>query len=98
MLQKVNVPLLGVIENMSYFVDPAGNRHELFGRGGGSAIAEKLGTVLLGQVPLMPAIREGGDAGRPIVVTAPQSPAAVIFRDIASTLLTRLAQPRVPGA
>ena len=96
MFQKVNVPLLGVAENMSYFVDPAGQRHELFGSGGGAAIAEKLGTLLLGQVPLVPAIREGGDAGRPIVVSAPKSEAAGIFRDIASALLLRLAQPRTP--
>ena len=98
MFQKVNVPLLGVAENMSYFTDPSGQRHELFGVGGGAAIAEKLGTVLLGQVPLVPAIREGGDSGRPLVVSAPQNPAAVTFREIASALLTRLAQPRVPGA
>ncbi len=97
MFQKVNVPLLGVAENMSYFTDPAGQRHELFGAGGGAAIAEKLGTVLLGQVPLVPAIREGGDSGQPLVVSAPQNPAAVIFREIAATLLIRLAQPRVPG-
>lgn len=97
MFQKVNVPLLGVAENMSYFLDPAGNKHELFGSGGGAAIAEKLGTLLLGQVPLVPAIREGGDAGRPVVVSAPQSPVAGIFRDLAATLLLRLAQPRVPA-
>jgi ATP-binding protein involved in chromosome partitioning len=97
MFQKVNVPLLGVAENMSYFTDPAGIRHELFGSGGAVAIAEKLGTVVLGQVPLVPAIREGGDAGRPIVVSAPQSPSAEVFRDIANALLTRLAQPRAPG-
>jgi ATP-binding protein involved in chromosome partitioning len=68
MFQKVNVPLLGVAENMSYFVDPAGNRHALFGTGGGIAIAEKLGTTLLGQIPLIPEIRAGGDSGVPIVV------------------------------
>jgi ATP-binding protein involved in chromosome partitioning len=97
MFQKVNVPLLGVAENMSYFTDPAGLRHELFGVGGGAAIAEKLGTVLLGQVPLVPAIREGGDSGQPLVVSAPHNPAAVVFREIASSLLMRLTRPRVPG-
>jgi ATP-binding protein involved in chromosome partitioning len=90
MFQKVNVPLLGVAENMSYFVDPAGQRHELFGSGGGIVTAEKLGTTLLGQVPLIPEIRAGGDAGAPIVVSAPQSPAAAVFRDIAQTLRQRL--------
>ncbi|MFM9032034.1 MAG: P-loop NTPase, partial [Opitutaceae bacterium] len=57
MFQKVNVPLLGVAENMSHFTDPAGNRHALFGTGGGLVTAEKLGTQLLGQVPLIPEIR-----------------------------------------
>jgi ATP-binding protein involved in chromosome partitioning len=93
MFQKVNVPLLGIAENMSYFTDPAGNKHELFGSGGGIVIAEKLGTSLLGQVPLMPEIRAGGDSGTPIVVSAPQSEAANVFREIAETLLARVKQP-----
>ena len=96
MFQKVNVPLLGVAENMSYFVDPAGNRHALFGSGGGIITAEKLGTTLLGQVPLIPEIRAGGDAGEPIVVSAPASVAAGVFREIADTLLARLRQPATP--
>ncbi len=93
MFQKVNVPLLGVAENMSFFVDPAGNRHTLFGAGGGIATAEKLGTSLLGQVPLIPQIREGGDAGTPIVVSAPASVAGSVFRDVAESLLSRLQKP-----
>jgi ATP-binding protein involved in chromosome partitioning len=90
MFQKVNVPLLGVAENMSYFVDPAGQKHALFGQGGGILLAEKLGTVLLGQVPLVPAIREGGDTGLPLVVNSPQNPAAAVFREISEALLARL--------
>jgi ATP-binding protein involved in chromosome partitioning len=90
MFQKVNVPLLGVAENMSYFVDPAGQRHTLFGEGGGAKTADMLGTSLLGQVPLIPEIREGGDKGAPIVVTSPDSLAANIFRQIGESLLTRL--------
>jgi ATP-binding protein involved in chromosome partitioning len=93
MFQKVNVPLLGVAENMSFFIDPAGRKHELFGSGGGIVTAEKLGTTLLGQVPLLPEIRAGGDTGTPIVTDAPQSVAANVFRDIAETLLARLKQP-----
>ncbi len=90
MFQKVNVPLLGVAENMSFFIDPAGNRHALFGSGGGIVAAERLGTTLLGQVPLLPEIRAGGDSGQPIVVEAPDSSAGQVFRDIGETLLTRL--------
>jgi ATP-binding protein involved in chromosome partitioning len=72
MFQKVNVPLLGIAENMSFFVDPAGQKHALFGSGGGLTIAEKLGTALLGQVPILPSIREGGDSGEPVVVSEPR--------------------------
>jgi ATP-binding protein involved in chromosome partitioning len=97
MFQKVNVPLLGVAENMSYFVDPAGQKHELFGSGGGIVTAEKLGTTLLGQVPLLPEIRAGGDTGRPIVVESPQSVAANVFREIGETLLARLKPPAQSG-
>lgn len=94
MFQKVNVPLLGVAENMSYFTDPAGNRHALFGEGGGAKTADSLGTVLLGQVPLIPEIRAGGDTGMPIVVSAPDGEAAGVFRDIAEALLTQVSRPR----
>jgi ATP-binding protein involved in chromosome partitioning len=97
MFQKVNVPLLGVAENMSYFVDPAGIRHDLFGTGGGLVTAEKLGTTLLGQVPLIPEIRAGGDSGTPIVVAAPSSIAGVVFRELAESLLARL-KPRTSSA
>jgi ATP-binding protein involved in chromosome partitioning len=96
MLQKVNVPLLGVAENMSWFTDPAGGTHALFGEGGGLITAEKLGTVLLGQVPLFAEIREGGDLGRPIAVDRPESPASIVFLQIAKTVLSALARPPVP--
>jgi ATP-binding protein involved in chromosome partitioning len=91
MFRKVNVPLLGVAENMSYFVDSVGHRHDLFGSGGGAEIAEALGTTLLGQVPLLAEIREGGDSGKPVVVNDSAGPAAVIFRQMARSLLDRLA-------
>ncbi len=93
MFQKVNVPLLGVAENMSWFLDPAGARHELFGSGGGIATAERLGTVLLGQVPLIPEIRAGGDTGVPTVVAAPHGAAGEVFRGIAAALLATLQRP-----
>jgi len=93
MFQKVNVPILGVAENMSYFADPAGKKHALFGEGGGIVIAEKLGSSLIGQVPLVSAIREGGDSGIPVVVSDPECAAARIFREIGEILLARLAKP-----
>jgi ATP-binding protein involved in chromosome partitioning len=97
MFQKVNVPLLGVAENMSYFTDPSGQRHTLFGEGGGAKTAESLGTVLLGQVPLNPDIRTGGDSGQPIVVEDPESAIAKIFRDIAVGLLQQAPKDRAPS-
>ena len=99
MFKKVNVPLLGVAENMSYFLDPAGNRHTLFGEGGGQKTADSLGTVLLGQVPLLPEIRAGGDSGEPVVVSAPEGAAARAFQAIGVALLARLTPmpPTVPG-
>ena len=90
MFQKVNVPLLGVAENMSYFMDPMGNRHTVFGEGGGNKTAEALGTVLLGQVPLVEEIRICGDSGQPIVVSDPTGDIAAIFKNIAQTLLRQL--------
>ncbi len=92
MFQKVNVPLLGVAENMSYFVDPTGQKHHLFGEGGGEQTADQLGTSLLGQVPLVPEIRAGGDIGQPIVTTAPESDAAQVFAQIGRTVQQRLAE------
>ncbi len=90
MFQKVNVPLLGIAENMSWFLDPSGEKHALFGEGGGARTAESLGTVLLGQVPLVPEIRAGGDTGVPLVVSSAQNPASEVFRNIAETILHTL--------
>jgi len=97
MFQKVNVPLLGVVENMAWFTDPAGQRHELFGVGGGEKVAESLGTTLLGQVPLFAEIRSAGDAGAPLVATQPEHPAAAHFNAIAQELLARL-DKKIPGS
>ena len=91
MFEKVAVPILGVIENMSYFVCPnCGTRHDVFAHGGARAEAEKTGVPFLGEVPLTMAIREGSDGGRPIVVAEPEGPHAKVYRGIAETLRDRL--------
>lgn len=90
MFQKVNVPLLGVVENMSYFEMPDGSRSHVFGLGGGIKTAEDLGTQLLGDVPLIPAIREGGDRGEPIVAREPDGQAGRAFTAIARALVQKL--------
>jgi ATP-binding protein involved in chromosome partitioning len=84
MFKRVNVPVLGIIENMSYFVCPkCGERHDIFGHGGARKEAEKLGVPFLGEVPLHMAIRETSDAGRPVVATDPDGPHAKVYREIA---------------
>ncbi len=98
MFQKVNVPLIGVVENMSWFTDPAGLRHALFGEGGGQLTAESLGTSLLGQVPLIPEVRAAGDAGTPLVAAQPGGEAARHFAAIAAELLARLEKKRAAPA
>jgi ATP-binding protein involved in chromosome partitioning len=84
MFKRVDVPVLGVIENMSYFLCPeCGTRSDIFGHGGARHEAERLGVPFLGEVPLDMAIRETSDAGRPVVATAPDGAHAKIYREIA---------------
>jgi ATP-binding protein involved in chromosome partitioning len=87
MAVRTNLRPVGVIENMSYFVCPhCGERTEIFGRGGGQEAADSLGVPLLGQIPLEPALRQGGDEGMPIVVRDPESPAGAALLQAATVL------------
>ncbi|HEX2570429.1 MAG TPA: iron-sulfur cluster carrier protein ApbC [Polyangia bacterium] len=103
MFKKVEIPILGVIENMSYYVCPAcGHNDEIFSRGGGRRLADQLGTPFLGELPLDTRVRYGGDTGRPVVVGAPETPNAKQFMDIAARVATRiggmiLSGPRRPA-
>ena len=91
MFQKVNVPLLGIVENMSHFIcGHCGERTEIFSYGGGERAATKLGVPFLGRIPIDPAIRDGGDTGHPIVVANPASPQAAAFREIAKKIVEGL--------
>ncbi len=87
MCEKVNIPILGVVENMSYFVDSAGVRHELFGKGGGQAVADFAKAPLLGQIAIDQSVREWGDKGTPVVQAAPQSEIAQSFAKLAHSLV-----------
>jgi ATP-binding protein involved in chromosome partitioning len=87
MCKKVNIPVMGVVENMSWFIDSAGVRHELFGKGGGEAVAAFAEAPLLGQVPLDPSVREWGDKGTPVVQAAPVSDVAKAFAAIAERVI-----------
>jgi ATP-binding protein involved in chromosome partitioning len=91
MFKKVEVPILGVVENMATFVCPnCGHESHPFGHGGARREAEKLGVPFLGEVPLDIAIRENSDAGRPVVAVDPDGPQARAFRDIAATVWARV--------
>ena len=97
MFERVGVPVLGIVENMSYFVCPdCGARTQVFLSGGGARLAAELKVPLLGQVPLQAGVAELADSGRPIVVAEPASPAAVALREIATQVVERL--DRVPSA
>ncbi|HEY6415878.1 MAG TPA: Mrp/NBP35 family ATP-binding protein [Acidimicrobiales bacterium] len=95
MAQKVNLEVKGVIENMSWFTGDDGKRYELFGAGGGEELASRLGVPLIGQVPLVPELRAGADAGAPIVASDPDSEAAEVFGRIAETIDVELAPRRI---
>ncbi len=104
MFRKTNVPVLGIVENMSYFLCPScGHRAEIFGTGGARMEAEKLGVPCLGEVPLHMSIRERSDSGQPIVASEPDGPHAQVYRDIAAQAWaeltgqkrTRTGQPRI---
>jgi ATP-binding protein involved in chromosome partitioning len=92
MFGKVNVPILGLVENMSYFLCPNdGNRYDIFGSGGGAREAARLGVPLLAQVPLEMSIRESGDRGQPLVLAEPESSSAQLFHQAAQAIQKRLA-------
>ena len=91
MFQKLNVPILGVVENMSYFIAPdTGKRYSIFGEGGGRKLADEYAVPLLAQVPLDPATRQAGDEGTPITLRAPDSAQARTFRELAVAVRQRL--------
>ena len=87
MATKMNLPLRGVIENMSWFTGDDGTRYQIFGEGGGGELAERLGVPLLGQVPLVPALRQGGDVGLPITVSDPEGEAGRAFTELADAVV-----------
>ena len=95
MADKVHLPVKGIIENMSWFTGDDGKRYEIFGSGGGAELADELGVPLLGQLPLVPALREGGDDGRPITAVDPTSEAALAFHEIARRIAVDLKPKKI---
>ncbi len=91
MFEQVAVPILGIIENMSYFIAPdTQNRYDIFGKGGGSEFAAEMGVPFLGEVPLGIEVREAGDKGTPVVVSNPDSPQAKAFRAVAEEVARQI--------
>ena len=95
MSRKVNLQVVGVIENMSWFRCEHGTAYRVFGEGGGAELADQLDVPLLGQIPLVEELRAGGDEGRPIVVADPDNDAAAAFRSIAERVDVELAPTRI---
>ena len=90
MFAKVDIPVLGIVENMSYLELPDGSRMDVFGQGGGEQLAEDTGVPFIGAIPLNPSVREGGDAGIPIVVSKPESPVARALITVAEDLAAKV--------
>ncbi len=91
MFRRLEVPIIGVVENMSYFVCPnCSTKHRIFGEGGGKKVARHFGVPFLGEVPLNPRVREGGDEGRPIILTDPQSVEAEAYRQVAGAIAAQV--------
>jgi ATP-binding protein involved in chromosome partitioning len=90
MFRELNVPVLGVVENMSYLDLPDGSRVEVFGNGGGLALAEQAGAPFFGTIPMDPAVRKGGDEGIPVVISAPESATAKALTGIAEKIAAAL--------
>jgi ATP-binding protein involved in chromosome partitioning len=93
MARRSYMKVAGVVENMTAFVTPSGESFALFGSGGGAALAQEIEALLIGEVPLEPAVSEGGDTGRPVVISTPDSPAAQAFRALARRISTDVLPP-----
>jgi ATP-binding protein involved in chromosome partitioning len=93
MARRSYLRVAGVIENMSYFEDPSGLRHHLFGEGGGERLAADISAPLLAELPMAPAVSSGGDAGEPIAIAAPESVVGKAFADLAERIVSEVAPP-----
>jgi ATP-binding protein involved in chromosome partitioning len=98
MFRTLEVPVLGVIENMSYLDLPDGSRMDIFGSGGGERLAHETETPFLGQIPIDPTIREGGDTGKPIIAAKPDSPAGTALREIAEKVAAQISVAALSGS
>jgi ATP-binding protein involved in chromosome partitioning len=96
MFRQVRVPVLGIIENMSYFLGADGNRYEIFGHGGGQKLAQEAGVPFLGQIPIDPEVARCGDTGDPIVHKHPESAIARTYLQLATTVAGEISRQGTP--
>ena len=97
MFRQLNVPILGVVENMSYLELEDGTRVDVFGTGGGEKLASATGVPFIGAIPMDPAVRVGGDSGKPIVISDPDSPVAQALEDIAGDVAAKVSMAALKG-
>jgi ATP-binding protein involved in chromosome partitioning len=98
MFRQLNVNVFGVVENMSYLELPDGSRMDIFGSGGGERLASQAGVPFIGAIPMDPAVRTGGDEGKPVVVTHPDSPVARALRQVAEDIAAKVSVAAVVQA
>jgi ATP-binding protein involved in chromosome partitioning len=97
MFKMMDVPILGVVENMSYWTGPDGKPVDLFGRGGGRELADQARVPFLGEIPIDPNVRIGGDNGKPVVLSSPESPVAVALKEMAQKIAARISVVALQG-
>lgn len=97
MFRTMEIPLLGVVENMSFLELPDGTQLDIFGQGGGEKMAQDAGVPFLGSIPIDPIVREGGDQGTPVVISHPETPAAAALNGITEAILTRFGSGDLKG-
>jgi ATP-binding protein involved in chromosome partitioning len=97
MFKQLDVPILGLVENMSYLELPDGTRMDVFGTGGGERLAKETGIDFIGSIPMDPAVREGGDNGKPIVITNPDSPVAQALKAVAEDVAAKVSMAALRG-
>jgi ATP-binding protein involved in chromosome partitioning len=90
MFRQLDVSIFGVVENMSFLELPDGTRMDIFGTGGGERLASESGVPFIGAIPMNPAVRQGGDSGKPVVISEPTSPVAVALRQIAESVAAKV--------
>lgn len=98
MFRQLDVEIFGVVENMSYLELPDGTRMDIFGSGGGQALADEAGVPFIGAIPMDPAVRQGGDNGVPVVISQPNSPVAVALRSISENVAAKISVAAVRGS